>query len=68
MKPKHLKRWREIEGITQIKAAEELDVSRRTYQDMEAGAAKIHGHIVLACAAISLGIVPDEFTKKLEKK
>jgi DNA-binding XRE family transcriptional regulator len=46
--------WRNAMGWTQNQAADEIGVSRRTYQSLEAGAAAVPRPYELACAALSM--------------
>ncbi|TXH34537.1 MAG: XRE family transcriptional regulator [Rhodospirillaceae bacterium] len=44
--------WRKTLGWTQTKAATELGISLRAYQDREAGKARITREAILACGAL----------------
>jgi DNA-binding XRE family transcriptional regulator len=49
MTPEELKQWRHNTGLTQRAAAEAIGVSRRNWQEMEAGEIPVKKTIELAC-------------------
>lgn len=51
-----LKMWRAVMRLTQPEAAEKIGISRRQYQQYEAGNAKIPRPVALACTALFSGL------------
>lgn len=58
MTPTQLRDWRERLNLSQQRAASELGLSLRGYQNYESGERKIRRHIALACAAVAFGLPP----------
>lgn len=52
MTPEEFIAWRKAAGLTQITAAEALELGRTTVQDYEKGKYPIPRTVALACAAI----------------
>jgi DNA-binding XRE family transcriptional regulator len=58
MEKETLRAWRKARALTQREAADTVGISRRSWQDYEAGVSPIPLAIAYACRAISAGLLP----------